>query len=100
MYGRGKNREVAAPESCKVKLIIPPDQAAFLSDNFDVNGYAKAVLAGQTYRPDDPNEAEGASQQKDAHAGRGDIGVELAKLNQGIVSLSRGVALNDTPSRS
>lgn len=68
------------------------DQAPFLSDRFDVNAYANAVLAGKAYRPDDlPEETQaGPSGSKavngDAVAGKGDIGMELAKLNHGIVS--------------
>lgn len=64
--------------------LTTPDQAAFLSDNFDVNGYAKAVLAGKSYQPDDI--VDEGNVKNDAEAGRGDIGSELAKLNQGIVS--------------
>ena len=51
-----------------------------------MNGYANAVLAGQSYRPDDPVDAETAA-KPDSLTSRGDIGSELAKLNQGIVRL-------------
>ena len=65
------------------------DEEPFLSDHFDVNAYANAVLAGRTY---DPNADASSSQQNSKGKGKsvdgekGDVGLELAKLNYGIVS--------------
>lgn len=64
------------------------DTTAFLSDKFEVQDYAKAVLQGRAYRPDDVEESgkgKGATRATDGQGERGDVGVELAKLNQGIV---------------
>ncbi|KAI9635240.1 Golgi transport complex subunit 5-domain-containing protein [Dioszegia hungarica] len=70
------------------------DQAPFLSDRFDVHAYANAVLAGQAYRPDDEPVQNGeASTVKAGTAstgsGKGDIGMELAKLNHGIEDVTK-----------
>jgi hypothetical protein len=70
------------------------DQAPFLSDKFDVHAYANAVLAGQAYRPDDEpvQNGEGSAVKAgtaSSGSGKGDIGMELAKLNHGIVSSYR-----------
>ena len=62
------------------------DQESFLSDRFDVNAYANAVLAGKVYKPDE--EDAGISQASTGE--KGDVGVELAKLNLGIVRESSG----------
>ena len=74
------------------------DEEAFLSDKFDVSAYANAVLAGKPYQPDKEDEVatitgkdKGKGESVDAAVGggtgeKGDLGVELAKLNYGIVS--------------
>jgi hypothetical protein len=83
-----------------------------VSSKFDVNAYANAILAGETYDPEEsrpiPNgqtedaasKTSGLSKGKGRETGvesssgglgmtvKGDIGVALAKLNYGIVSLS------------
>lgn len=69
-------------------LII--DHRPFLSDRFDVNAYANAVLSGKTYRPDDEGDEGGSKPERNGVAedkGRGDVSVELAMLNYGIVCL-------------
>ena len=66
-----------------------PDTTAFLSNKFEVQDYAKAVLQGRAYRPDDEDESgkgNGVARATDGQGERGDVSVELAKLNQGIVS--------------
>lgn len=48
--------------------------------------YAEAVLQGRTYRPDDDAPLDkGKGRVTDGQTDRGDVGVELAILNQGIV---------------
>ena len=50
--------------------------------------YAEAVLQGRTYRPDEEVVVDkGKARAADSHGNRGDVGVELARLNQGIVSI-------------
>lgn len=64
------------------------DPAPFLSDRFDVNAYANAVLSGQAYRPDDVEEGvpgPSSTRAKARPEEKGDVGLELAKLNHGIV---------------
>jgi hypothetical protein len=59
-----------------------------LSDKFDVNTYANAILAGKIYDPESPTFAEGSGSYKNGKARdteKGDVGVELARLNYGIV---------------
>lgn len=94
--------------------MLTTDHKPFLSDKFDVHAYANAVLAGQVYRPDDKaasepkslkdNAASGSGSSKQTSveessvvpasssggttSGGGDVSVELAKLNYGIVRLS------------
>ncbi|KAK4685489.1 conserved oligomeric Golgi complex subunit 5, partial [Tremellales sp. Uapishka_1] len=58
----------------------------FLSDKFDVNDYANAVLQGRTYRPDEDGES---SRERESGDGRGDMGVEVARLNYGIEDVTR-----------
>jgi hypothetical protein len=66
------------------------DSTAFLSDKFDVQDYAEAVLQGRTYRPDDEVALDkGKARATDGQGDRGDVGVELARLNQGIVCQSQ-----------
>lgn len=60
-----------------------------MSDKFDVQDYAEAVLQGRTYRPDEEMTLDkGKARATDGQGDRGDVGVELAKLNQGIVRYS------------
>lgn len=76
----------------KSSLTHGPDTTAFLSNKFEVQDYAKAVLQGRPYRPDDEDESgkgKGAARASDGQGERGDVSVELAKLNQGIVSHTR-----------
>jgi uncharacterized membrane protein YdfJ with MMPL/SSD domain len=60
-----------------------------------VHGYANAVLAGRAYRPDDESESDPKSGPKgvrgtaDDKGERGDVGVELAKLNYGIEDVTK-----------
>jgi hypothetical protein len=62
------------------------DTTAFLSDKFEVQEYAEAVLQGRIYRPDDEAPLDkGKGRVTDGQGDRGDVGVELARLNQGIV---------------
>lgn len=62
------------------------DTTAFLSDKFDVQDYAEAVLQGRAYRPDEEAPLDkGKGRVIDGQGDRGDVGVELARLNQGIV---------------
>lgn len=63
-----------------VELI--PDHQPFLSDRFDVHDYANAVIQGRAYRPDD---AEAAA----AKTEKGDLGVEVARLNYAIDDVTR-----------
>lgn len=66
--------------------LTDPDTTAFLSDKFDVQDYAEAVLQGRTYRPDEEAPLDkGKGRLTDVQGDRGDVGVELARLNQGIV---------------
>ncbi|ORX36009.1 Golgi transport complex subunit 5-domain-containing protein [Kockovaella imperatae] len=58
------------------------DEGPFLSDNFDVNAYANAVLAGQNYDPDKPQPTKKSDE-------KGDVGLELAKLNYGIEDVTK-----------
>ena len=55
-----------------------------------MNDYANAVLSGRQYRPDDEKASgSGIGKQKaEEKAALGDVGVELARLNYGIVRLS------------
>jgi hypothetical protein len=70
------------------------DTAAFLSERFDVQDYAEAVLQGRPYRPDDePVQDKGKARATDGQGNRGDVGVELARLNQGIVSKFQRLSL-------
>jgi hypothetical protein len=68
------------------------DTAPFLSENFDVNIYANSVLSGRAYRPDDTPETGGTELRKNGSSSRiidgdkGDVSLELARLNYGIVS--------------
>lgn len=71
-------------------LLTSSDSTAFLSDKFDVQDYAEAVLQGRPYRPDEQvTRNKGKSKATDSQGDRGDVGVELARLNQGIVSPTR-----------
>lgn len=73
-----------------------PDHQPFLSNRFDVHDYANAVLQGRAYRPDEDESAAAALAAGGAVAGpsktggtageKGDLGVEVARLNYGIVS--------------
>jgi hypothetical protein len=95
---RRKDRDNLRPYRDDVLEIAPEmsenyiDHAPFLSDRFDVNAYANAVLAGRSYRPDDLPDTEdmdangSKAVRADAAGAQGDIGMELAKLNHGIVS--------------
>jgi hypothetical protein len=85
------------------------DHAPFISPKFNVNAYANAILAGEPYDPEaqipaPPVQSEGnASSSNDLAEGndgtiasgslnvKGDVGLALAKLNYGIVSLYCGV---------
>ncbi|KAL1410659.1 hypothetical protein Q8F55_004678 [Vanrija albida] len=60
------------------------DHKPFLSDRFDVHDYANAVLQGRAYRPDD--EAGGAAGRREE---KGDLSVEVARLNYGIEDATR-----------
>ena len=63
------------------------DHKPFLSDRFDVHAYVHAILSGKTYRPDDGDEdGELERGRPTEEKERGDVSVELAKLNYGIVS--------------
>ena len=67
------------------------DTKPFLSDQFDVNAYANAILAGRIYDPEAPASAEGSGTGKSAkgrEAEKGDTSAELARLNYGIVCCS------------
>lgn len=72
-----------------------PDHQPFLSDRFDVHGYANAVLAGRAYRPDDEPDTDAKAAGKGVRAvgddkgEKGDVGVELAKLNYGIEDVTK-----------
>jgi hypothetical protein len=55
------------------------DTTAFLSARFDVNVYANAILSGREYRPDEISEDK-------TPGSKGDVSLELARLNYGIVS--------------
>jgi hypothetical protein len=73
---------------------LTPDPKPFLSDHFDVNAYANAVLSGKIYDPEAPSQAEGSGSGtvkivKGREAERGDVGVELAKLNYGIEDITK-----------
>ena len=65
------------------------DHRPFLSPHFDVNAYANAVLSGLPYEPDEQVEENGKGKGKSVVVMggemKGDVGVELAKLNFGIV---------------
>ena len=80
-----------AKPACCAKC--PPDTKPFLSDHFDVNAYANAILAGRIYDPEAPASAEGSGSGKTAkgrdarEAEKGDTSTELARLNYGIVSV-------------
>jgi hypothetical protein len=76
-------------------MLISADHKPFLSDKFDVNSYANAVLTGREYDPNAPiaSESAGPSTAPALRNGKGkevaekgDVGLELAKLNYGIVS--------------
>jgi hypothetical protein len=74
----------------KILIDTRSDHQPFLSDRFDVHAYANSVLSGRSYRPDDEFE-EGSSERKRGlvdEKDRGEVGIELAKLNYGIVRLS------------
>lgn len=85
--------------------LILVDQKPFLSDKFDVNSYANAVLSGKIYDPESPSFAEGSgsntANSKSRDTEKGDVGVELARLNYGIVchSHSRSDRLVDEVGR-
>jgi hypothetical protein len=60
-----------------------------------VHGYANAVLAGRAYRPDDEPDTDAKAAGKGVRAvgddkgEKGDVGVELAKLNYGIEDVTK-----------
>lgn len=63
------------------------DTKSFLSPSFDPNAYANAVLSGTRYTPDTSSAladqpVAGPSRRAEA---KGDVGLELARLNHGIV---------------
>ncbi len=79
------------------------DYTPFVSPKFDVNAYANAILAGETYDPEEIKIAVGLQNDRRSSvqakgkaretamdglgmAVKGDIGVALARLNYGIVS--------------
>ncbi len=71
---------------------LTPDTKQFLSDRFDVHDYANAVLQGKAYDPDAGRPRSGST-AKEGDAGpsrrqeeKGDLGLEVARLNYGIVS--------------
>ncbi len=62
---------------------VHSDHKPFLSDRFDVHDYANAVLQGRAYLPDEEEDSPvHANRQQE----KGDLGVEVARLNYGIVS--------------
>ena len=71
--------------------LTPTDHKPFLSDNFDVNSYANSVLSGRAYDPEASTSSEPNSTapkvMKGSEVEKGDVGVELARLSYGIVSL-------------
>ena len=81
------------------QLLLTSDHKPFLSEHFDVNAYANAVLSGRRYDPDaehseaaqlaDGSAAKNVSTKsaKTKEGEKGDVGLELARLNYGIVSL-------------
>lgn len=104
--------ESAIDTNFTARTALTKDHRPFLSDRFDVHDYAKAVLEGRQYRPDEVAEASTSAstseKEKDVKGkgrsvdgpGKGqgqvekgdvgvELGVELAKLNYGIVSGSR-----------
>lgn len=75
---------------------MPIDHKPFLSDNFDVNAYANSVLSGRVYDPEASSSSEpnvGGKSTKGREVEKGDVGVELARLSYGIVSLGYSVKL-------
>jgi hypothetical protein len=75
--------------------LTPADHKPFLSDNFDVNSYANAVLSGRVYDPEASTSSEPngtAKPMKGREVEKGDVGVELARLSYGIVSLRPDLA--------
>lgn len=73
-------------------MVLTPDTKPFLSDRFDVHDYANAVLQGKAYDPDAGRPRSGST-AKEGDAGpsrrqeeKGDLGLEVARLNYGIVS--------------
>ena len=90
------------------ELTIPSfsDYTPFVSPKFDVNAYANAILAGESYDPEESKavvgqenglrnsgQAKGKGRETTMDgvgmAVKGDIGVALARLNYGIVSVLR-----------
>ncbi|CAD6576183.1 MAG: hypothetical protein TREMPRED_001604 [Tremellales sp. Tagirdzhanova-0007] len=68
------------------------DHKPFLSDRFDVHAYVHAILSGKTYRPDDGDEdGELERGRPTEEKERGDVSVELAKLNYGIEDVTRQI---------
>ncbi|EIW72791.1 hypothetical protein TREMEDRAFT_25851, partial [Tremella mesenterica DSM 1558] len=66
------------------------DQTPFLSDRFDVNDYANAVLSGNVYRPDDPQAGSSTDRSRsEDKSGIADAGVELARLSYGIEDVTK-----------
>lgn len=64
-----------------------------------MNSYANAVLSGKIYDPESPSFAEGSKSgigNKNRDTEKGDVGVELARLNYGIASQPRCCAIFET----
>ncbi|GMK58813.1 hypothetical protein CspeluHIS016_0602550 [Cutaneotrichosporon spelunceum] len=71
------------------------DSKAFLSDRFDVHDYANAVLQGKAYNPDAGIPRSGVT-AKEGDPGpsrrqeeKGDLGLEVARLNYGIEDVTK-----------
>ncbi|BEJ14338.1 hypothetical protein CspHIS471_0401050 [Cutaneotrichosporon sp. HIS471] len=71
------------------------DTKAFLSDRFDVHDYANAVLQGKAYDPDagilrsGSTAKEGDAGQSRRQEEKGDLGLEVARLNYGIEDVTK-----------
>lgn len=74
-------------------MALTSETKPFLSDRFDVHDYANAVLRGATYDPDatlaGDTRRESSAREPERREEKGDLALEVARLNYGIVR--RGV---------